>query len=68
MPRVISTKFPKKLKLAMVLSRNGERKTEKKLSTSGKPLTVKIKHTMTLSTKAITWLRVSADKNEPIAK
>ncbi len=41
---------------------------ENKSSTSGKPDSRKPKHTTAVMTKAITWLRVNADRQEPIAR
>ncbi|MNC95845.1 hypothetical protein D3C83_130610 [compost metagenome] len=40
----------------------------KKSSTSGKPLRMNRKHTATLITNAITWLRVSAEMQAPMAR
>ena len=68
MPFEISEKLDKKLKEATTSVIASPVQLEKKSNTNGNPLTVKKKHTVTETIKAITWFFVNEEINIPIDK
>ena len=64
----IASKLLMKLRLEIASTMFAGAQPVKKLSTSGVPLTVKIRQTTAVSTKAMTWFLVSAEKALPIAR
>ena len=67
-PLEMSEKFAKKLKEAITSVIASPVQLEKKSKTSGNPLTVNKKHTVTETTKAITWFFVNEEIKIPIDK
>ena len=68
MPFSMLLKCVKKLNDAMALTSACGAQPVKKLITTGKPAKMKIKHTTTATTNAITWFLVIAEMAEPTAK
>ncbi|MNT78516.1 hypothetical protein D3C72_2177580 [compost metagenome] len=64
----MASKRVRKLSEATASSSHCGAQALKASSTSGKPLTMNRKHTLTARMKAITWFFASADMQEPIAR
>src|SRR5215468_2308151 len=67
-PRMIALKCVRKLNPATVPSTASGAQPLMKPKTIGEPLTVNTKHTAAVTTKAITWFLVSAERHAPIAR